>query len=270
MFISDIDGTLLNSQGEIPKENWDALKKLQQEKQIVVLATGRNLYSVQKSIPKEFPMDYLIFSTGLGIMHWPTKNLIFKTIMNENLVSNTANFLKSKGISFFLLNQLPDNHFCYEYEMKKAPDDFFRRKNNYADFILEKPIAMAYPAKISQLIAVVEENSNLEIFNDLHFVQKIRSTSPIDNKSVWIEIFEKGNSKGHATEWLCNYLSHPKNKTMSIGNDFNDTEMLDFTAISYCVDNAPAELKKKYSVVSSNNQGGVKEATELFIKFFIQ
>ncbi|PIE66451.1 MAG: hypothetical protein CSA26_00815 [Desulfobacterales bacterium] len=47
---------------------------------------------------------------------------------------------------------------------------------------------------------------------------------------------------------------------MGIGNDYNDIELLDFTALSYMVANAPAELKERYGQTSSNDNHGVYQA----------
>jgi hypothetical protein len=47
---------------------------------------------------------------------------------------------------------------------------------------------------------------------------------------------------------------------MSIGNDFNDLDLLNWSSKSYVVDNSPYELKGMYDAVSSNNDSGFTQA----------
>jgi Cof subfamily protein (haloacid dehalogenase superfamily) len=267
MFISDIDGTLLNSEGKISAQNMAAIKNLKAQNIPVVLATGRNLFSVRKVFSPDFPIDYLIFSTGLGIVDWKTQKLIFSSGMESSTVHSIAEYLIKNDISFFLQNHLPDNHFFYAYKSSKAPGDFYRRLTVYQDFLLETIPESSLPEDISQLIAIVEEHDDLMRFAEIKDVNKVRSTSPLDHKSIWIEFFPKNISKGHAVSWLCDYLDVPKEQTISIGNDYNDLEMLEFTEHSYCVANAPEVLKERYNVVASNNQNGVEQAIALYLKF---
>ncbi len=267
MFISDIDGTLLNSQNRISKENLEALQKLRSRNIPIILATGRNLFSVYKAIPLDFPADYIIFSTGLGILDWKKQKLILEKKLHKQSITKWINFLQEKNLTFFAQALLPKNHYFYYWKSSIVPDDFYRRISLYHDYNKGK-IDELSPDKMefSQLIAVFEEQKYLDYFQQNISLQFIRSTSPLDHTTIWLEIFPHKTSKGHAIEWLCHYIKQPQSQTMSIGNDYNDKEMLDFTAQSFCVANAPAELKKNYKLVASNNQNGVAQAVAIYLK----
>ncbi len=58
MVITDFDGTLLNSQKIVSIDNRNALELLGKEKICRVIAIGRNLYSLNKVINNDFPVDY--------------------------------------------------------------------------------------------------------------------------------------------------------------------------------------------------------------------
>ena len=73
--VTDLDGTLLPSQGCISKKNYNTLVSLRDKEIIRVIATGRTLYSAMAVLPEDFPIDYLIFSSGAGIIQWNTKEL---------------------------------------------------------------------------------------------------------------------------------------------------------------------------------------------------
>jgi hydroxymethylpyrimidine pyrophosphatase-like HAD family hydrolase len=90
----------------------------------------------------------------------------------------------------------------------------------------------------------------------------IRTTSPIDGRHVWIEVFPAGVSKGRAASWLCNTLNIAREKTMSIGNDYNDLAMLEWTRYAYAVANSPADLRCRFSPAPANDSDGFTAAVK--------
>jgi len=92
----------------------------------------------------------------------------------------------------------------------------------------------------------------------------IRTTSPINGENMWIEVFDKNVSKGHALELLAERLNASRSDIMVVGNDFNDVDMLDFTPNSYVVANAPELLKERYRVVADASNSGFSQAVNHF------
>lgn len=95
----------------------------------------------------------------------------------------------------------------------------------------------------------------------MHFpgLHVIRTTSPMDHVSTWIEVFPKSVSKGHALENICSRHGIAPEQTMSIGNDYNDLDMLNFTGKSFVMGNAPKALKEKFPVIKPNHSNGVSQ-----------
>ncbi len=93
----------------------------------------------------------------------------------------------------------------------------------------------------------------------------IRTTSPLDEKSTWIEVFPENASKSIAAEWLTDRLNISSSKVLAIGNDFNDLDLLEWSGTRFVVANAPGELRSKYRTVSSNDNNGVAEAINLWL-----
>ncbi|MBW2583573.1 MAG: HAD hydrolase family protein [Deltaproteobacteria bacterium] len=52
---------------------------------------------------------------------------------------------------------------------------------------------------------------------------------------------------------------------VSVGNDYNDIDLLEWTPSSYVVNNAPSDLKNRFTCVASNNNGGVAEAARRWL-----
>ena len=91
----------------------------------------------------------------------------------------------------------------------------------------------------------------------------IHATSPLDHKSSWIEVFHKDVSKGRAVEWLLNQLNIEKQDVISVGNDYNDEDLLSMSGESFVEGNAPDSMKNRFKSVLSNNHSGVTRAVLL-------
>ena len=118
---------------------------------------------------------------------------------------------------------------------------------------------------------VVENNDGEQSFykyiaNNLESLSVIRTTSPIDGKSTWIEIFPSSVSKSQAAEWLRLKCNIPRTRVMAVGNDYNDLDLLKWAHRSYVVGNAPNDLKSRFQIVAVNTQNGFSEAVSHWIE----
>lgn len=50
--------------------------RLLQHNVVRVAVTGRSLYAVRKVIAPKYPLDYVVFSSGAGVMCWRTQKLL--------------------------------------------------------------------------------------------------------------------------------------------------------------------------------------------------
>ena len=90
----------------------------------------------------------------------------------------------------------------------------------------------------------------------------VRTTSPLDGESVWIEIFPNHVSKGTTAAWLAERLGIEPYDTAAVGNDYNDLDLLGWAHRSYVVENAPEDLSPGSMAVASNDESGVAMAVE--------
>jgi hypothetical protein len=90
--------------------------------------------------------------------------------------------------------------------------------------------------------------------------QVIRTTSPLDGRSTWVEVFPAGVGKADAAAWLLEREGRGNTLSVAIGNDYNDLDLLEWADRAFVVSNAPAELRERYTAVASNDDGGFSEA----------
>ena len=268
MFISDLDGTLFRSDRTFSKKDLDTLERLGRLGVTRVLATGRSVFSLKRSVPGPLPFDYLIFSTGLGVTPYPvTLPRIMKAEgLDSGQTARICRVFKGMSLDFMIHDPLPDNHsFAYHGPSDSNPD-FMTRIDFYANHCRPMGNGSYQPGPSSQFIAMVPETSGhgvyLELKDRLPAFTVIRTTSPFDGKTVWIEVFPKNVSKASAAFWLADHLGIDRQNIAAVGNDYNDESLLCAVDQAYVVENAPEDLKQRFTVVSSNDCHGVSQAAE--------
>jgi Cof subfamily protein (haloacid dehalogenase superfamily) len=262
MVVTDLDGTLLNSRQEVGEEDFSTLTDLGSRGVIRVIATGRSPYSFQRVIQPGFPIDYLVFSSGSGIMDYKTGEILYSMNLPESAVHEIARQLRDQNVAFKVLAPVPENHHYVFYHNGNLHPDFVRRMENYRGF--ERPISFDPPnfGEACQFLIILPPD--VARFEQLKAmvsgVKVIRATSPMDHESLWMEIYHPDVSKGNAVDFLCRLNGIDRFEVMGIGNDYNDTDLLEYAGSPFVVANAPVELRSMYPVVRSHNESGFSDA----------
>ena len=270
LFITDFDGTLLRTDRTLADKDLETLKKLGDMNVVRVIATGRSLYSFNRTVGSSLPIDYIIFSTGAGVIKYPEGILLRGINLEPETVRRTIGTLMEEKLNFMVHRPIPDNHAFAYWSYRTDETDFLRRIELYKE--CSWPLDGDYQGfgAAAQLLAVVSKHRVAGLLdslqNKLPRLTIIRTTSPLDGTSAWIEFFHPEVSKSHAADWLADQLGIPRAHTLSIGNDYNDLDLLEWAGRRFVVSNAPEDLKNRFPKVSSNNQCGVTEAVNLWLE----
>lgn len=259
LFATDLDGTILPHNGSFHKNDLKSLARMGEEGIIRVVATGRSLFFSFKALHDEFPIDYLVFSSGAGVYNWRTKEIIRSLHLNRAQVDNVESLFTNKGLGYTLHKYIPDNHqFWYKTASNSHPD-LCRFVENRIDFASPISTLNETEENFSQMLTILDEPVEVEqILRELTEVKVIRATSPIDGKSIWIEVFHHEASKASGIQLICDIEKISHQNVWVLGNDYNDVDMLNsFYPRSFVVSNAPDELKARYNVVPSVANAGM-------------
>lgn len=313
MFVTDLDGTLFTDDKKIHEQDIKALEYLGNIGVIRAFATGRSLHSFEGAIKKmgfafpsftckessaicndplyyhkAVPVDYIIFSTGAGIMRWPNRDLPRNTLKTAGIidrrvsgqgeiikkyslesedVSLIANYFDHLKLDYMVHRPVPDTpYFIYKQQSGRMNPDFDSRVKLYKNFStkVDSSVSVKDFGPATELLAIVPAEQGDDMVDIIqHYLSDfsvIRATSPLDGKSVWIEVFNRSVSKSKAISWLAEHLGIVRQDVISIGNDYNDLDMLEWAGNGFVVNNAPNAFKKKFASVASNNECGVSQA----------
>jgi hydroxymethylpyrimidine pyrophosphatase-like HAD family hydrolase len=267
MVVTDLDGTLFQSDRRISARNLRTLEELGRLQVVRVVATGRNLYSARKLLDAAFPLDYLIFSSGAGIMDWRSQRLLWKNSLDRRELQAAFLALSRRGLDFMVHLPIPENHHFLYYASGRPNVDFAARCALYGEFARPgAPTRPGAPAALSlseacQLLAVEPEpgpagaSAYPELVRELPGLRVIRTTSPLDGRSCWIEVFSREVSKALAAAWVGREAGVDDKHVMAVGNDFNDLDLLAWAPRSFAVRGSPEELRNRFPVVDSGPAG---------------
>lgn len=267
--VSDLDGTLLDSGHRLSPRNRNTLNALGDRGVVRVVATGRTLYSAQQVLDDGFPIDYLVFSSGAGVVEWPSKSLMLAHDLALEDALSIADLLIQRRLDFMLHHGVPENHRFYYFSASGSNPDFDARCARYGEFAQPWPDEPPPIQRASQLLAIepLEAPSQFEALEaalDRHKV--ILTTSPLDRSSRWIEIFPRTVSKAIASAWICSRLGLDHERALAVGNDFNDRDLLEWAPNARVVANAPDALRRRYEAVESNDDDGFSEAVDQWLE----
>jgi hydroxymethylpyrimidine pyrophosphatase-like HAD family hydrolase len=270
LFIMDLDGTLLRSDRTFAGPDLEALGLLGNLNVVRAIATGRSLASFNTVVVSGLPVDYVIFSTGAGVLRYPTRDIIRKVHLDPLRVTRACDVLSAHRLDFMVHRTIPDNHMFAYFRSRDSNADFERRIELYQQFAVPLEGAADGFGPATQLLAVLppgNANPTLEkIRAELTDFNVIQTTSPLDGRSTWVEIFPSSVSKSQTAAWLADTLGIDKHSIGSVGNDYNDLDLLEWTASSYVVNNAPDDIKNRFASVASHNEGGVAEAARCWME----
>lgn len=255
---TDLDGTFLKNDRSISAGNLNALHRLGEKKIIRVVATGRNLRKVMEVIPAKVPFDFIVYSSGAGIYNWSEKKHIYHKNISREPSNLLIEYFRKKDYNFYAFDEAPENHRLWYHRGKMECEEFNRYFSFHDSFSEQLPTGSELKNGLCQFMLIIPEDEEkfailkAEIEAQSAEIRVIRSSSPVTKGYIWVEVFHRDVSKGHGVSHLCKKLNVHQDETFGIGNDYNDLDLLHFTAHSFLTENAPAEIKDIFSSVPSN------------------
>jgi hydroxymethylpyrimidine pyrophosphatase-like HAD family hydrolase len=275
LWLTDFDGTIKPNDPKAPLARADltALRRLGAEGWVRAVVTGRSLFSFATAWEPGLELDWLIFSSGIGLCPWnsfgPGAVMEARTLKPLEAESALRAAL-DLNFGFFAYLPPPDgHHFYYLKPPSLVPAGFNKRLKIFAvqgrpfpsDFF---DLAPAERPVLSQLLLMVPEaeavQAEAELARRLPQLSRLVCASPFNDACRWLEVLPPGVSKGRASAALAERLGLGRDRTVALGNDHNDSDLLDWAGRSFVVQDAPPDLLARHQLIAKAGQGGLAEA----------
>lgn len=264
MIVTDLDDTLLNSQGKISTKDKSAIIKAQEAGIKFVLASGRPTYAM-KDLAKELDLakygSYILSYNGSIITDCKTdKNILEETLTHEE-IHTLYDFSKRKNVEIItylddtIISESYSSYIEVEVDLTKMP---FEKVKNFKQTINKdcvKCILLEDPTYLS----TVEKDLKNELGKDF---------SIAISKPFFLEVTKLGVDKGSSLLKLANLIGINIEEVIVVGDSYNDLPMLKVAGLAACVENAKPEIKDicKFITTSNNNNGMANLIEKLIFK----
>ena len=283
----DIDGTLLDSYGNVSKENIEAIKKAKEQNIEVVLTSGRMPKAMTAIASQINAENYLICGNGAMIYDVKKEKIIYSNYLPKKKLLEIIKICEENSISYnvyttdvIVTKSLNYNLLYYHNENLKNPEekrikmyiteDIYSYVQNYEgnDFLKiticdsDEQIFKSITNKLKQL-------KQVDILEVSHMSKKMikHGSEEIEIAYFYTEITNENANKWTAIEKLIEYLNIQKEEVVAIGDNINDEQMIKKTGLGVAMGNSSPYVKEiADKVVKDNNSSGVAEAINSILK----
>ncbi len=286
LIVSDMDGTLFNSNQEISPLNLAAIEAAKEQGVRFMIATGRSMDTIGPTVDKYGLKCSFLLMNGAEVRDEHRK-IISTTDIDNSLIGKLTQVLENMGyIPEYMTNegaqicgtpeQLELNMayrvLCLDRSHTMTLDQaiiagrtsiFMKtitRNNSLKDMLARK-------LEIRKII-VFNPDGNVNVKNRMELAEQFPELSVLSSYPENIEINAKNATKGYGLEKAIEKLFIRKKEVAVFGDGLNDLSLFERFPNSYAPENAEPEIKKRASeIIPSNNEDGVgKKIFELLYK----
>lgn len=279
LIASDLDGTIIDRNNKVSKNNFEAIKKIQKKNINFTVCTGKS-YSVSKDICKQLRAEFGIFGNGTQILNLKTGKEIYKKTLSKSDLLFVSTIAKRYG---FHIHLYTNNEIITEkLEFMDLRNFVLNQKSSTKlEFKIIKDI-ISYINKFSPevfSIVISSEKASLISFKNIISINSNINSAYINKRGIYKDlIIDKdyeylcispaGVNKHEALKHLCDYLKITNQDVLAIGDNINDLEMVENAGIGVAVNGSYDDLKQvaKYVTNSTVTEGAFAEAISKFIK----
>ena len=271
LYVSDLDGTLLNRNAELSEATIRIVNQAIEQGLNFTISTARTPTTALKIVePLNLKLPVMLMN-GVLVYDMVGKQYIRKEVMAEETVMVLLGLIKTRGLNCFLYG-LTDDMFCAYYDSVESVSlNYFRNERimKYDKKFTEVPDLSLVAGKDIIYCMLRETKEKLEgFYRELTVVKGIKTEFYKDIYSddyYMLEIYSDKASKKEALNYLRKQAHY--DSVISFGDNLNDVALWEASDCFYAVANAHPEIQNMaHSVLPSNEEDGVAMYIEQMMK----
>ena len=268
----DLDGTLLDSHGQIPERNCAAIVRAVKAGVEVAIATGRR-YDFALPIVGQLPVPLtLILSNGAIVKDRGGLTLMRRLLPAAAARDVLARTRAHRASAALIFDRPREGQVVFETIDWEHPRHrrFFETNRPFVSemapletALVEDPVQVMFTGTCETMRILYDglraEGRHGQAYSVALTEYQHRDFSLVD-------IVQAGCSKGTALRAWSERQGLTPGEVMAIGDNLNDVEMLEFAGRAVVMGNGVADLKTRgWAVTGSNDEAGVGTAIETFV-----
>lgn len=249
VIITDLDGTLLDNDKNISKENLDAINYFIDNGGRFSVATGRVIEATEKYLSNiKINLPIIVYNGGV------IYDYIKKEIISEKFVDD-----KQKQIT----NKIKEDYDNIGIEIYANRKLYVLKDSGNSKRSATEMLEIIYDIKEEiysmdwHKILVVGESRVID-YVEKTFYGKYKLKGTRSGRTSF-ELLPVNESKGQALKSIIEMFNLEADKVICVGDNMNDLELLQEAAFSFCPENGSEELKKYTNFIAPSNENHVIE-----------
>lgn len=247
----DMDGTLLNDEHEISKENQDAIEAARQQGVHVVLASGRPLEGMAQHVEKlkmNTKDDYILCYNGSLVQNLATGEEICCYFLTGKDAKRIAQSAEELGVHIHAFSPkrgliTPENSTYTKVEAELNGIDV--HLIDFKELKDDEPIIKVMMINPPEILGKAVDKLDKQYYKDFTVV---RSTPH------FLEFMNKEVNKGNGVSALAEHLGLTASQVICMGDAENDHHMIKYAGLGVAMENATDETKVISNFVTESNQ----------------
>lgn len=281
----DLDGTLLNSYGEISDKNKKAIKYALNKGVEVVLASGRDPKTMEKISLELGIKKYLIAGNGASVYDIKQEKNIYENFLEINKALKIIKICKENSIFFSVYTTEGIITEGLKYNIKVFNNEnSFKPNQKRTNIEIVKDIYEYVKEKEPNILKIIICDENKIIFNNI--IEKMKNVREVEVLDVehmskkiirigteehqieyfYTEVTNKNANKWEAIKFLLKKLDIKQEETICIGDNMNDFKMVEKSGVGVAMKNSALEkLNIADYITEDNNSDGVGNAIYKYV-----
>jgi Cof subfamily protein (haloacid dehalogenase superfamily) len=267
----DIDGTLLDSTGQVPEANQRAVAAAVARGVEVALVTGRR-YTFALPVAERIPAPLTMIVNNGALVRTKGGETFHRQLLSKETARRVLEATADFRLGALVLFDRPrENQILYELLDWANPSrtDYWRRNREYLteiapleNCLTEDPIQVMYTGGVERMRALGQRLAGLGFAKEF----SVQVTEYEAKNFTLLDVLHPAVSKGATLRAWAARQGYSSREVMAIGDNFNDREMLGFAGMPVVMGNGVAELRSDgWHVTGTNDEAGVAQAIERFV-----
>ena len=257
LYISDLDGTLLQPNAELSSETISIINELMEQGMNFTVATARSIASV-KFILEELKLSLpVILMNGVCIYDLKEQNYLRVETFSKESIQKLLSIIKEyrlKGLAYTIKDGAMSTY--YEELNTKALWDFCQERiNKYQKQFIQVSDFLELSEEPMMYFTLLDSKEKLTpVHHAFQQISGLNCSFYKDNYSpdLWyLEAYASTASKSQAVNYLRKHLDY--DYITCFGDNRNDLPLYEASDYKLAVGNAVAEIKEKADLVIGNN-----------------
>ncbi|HEX7056700.1 MAG TPA: Cof-type HAD-IIB family hydrolase [Bacilli bacterium] len=246
MIVTDIDGTLVDTQQMISAENKTKIYSFQQQGGIVTLATGRMEDATRRFVQDLNIRHPVILYNGGKIVDFTTGQCLFEAVLAEDVIRALIRLLEANPHNMIFYSEKK----LWVKEITPTLQDYM--KKDQVQCSVWKTPEFLLQSKVNKIL-IIREDRNFSAVRQALEQLTGRSCELVQSEPTYLEVLPQGVSKGRALQMLVDHLGIDIREVIAIGDNLNDLDMILKAGLGVAVSNAHPKLKEHAQYIASSH-----------------